>query len=128
VKRRVTICLNSKGTVEDLRIDNTVPDKVLHRPLPNGVSATATVLYHDDPDVDDVNPDICIEEDVSGNGNLRMEGLEVSYPSATSTEPTSNGPAIVSQEDLGPSQNTRAARRQRLLTALDVSDTALSAR
>ena len=128
VKRRVTICLNTGGTVEDLRMDDTTSDKVLHRPLPKGISATATVLYHDDPDVEDADPDLCIDEDVGGDGDLRMEGLEISYPATANTRSPNDGPALVSQDDLGPSQNTRAARRQRLLTALDVSDTALTAK
>ena len=52
-----------------------------------------------------------------GDGDLRMPGLTITYPSAKDA----SVPAVT-QDDTGPSQNTRAARRrQQLLAAVDIS-------
>lgn len=61
-----------------------------------------------------VSPD---EDDVE-DGALLMPGLEVTYPSLNERDAR---PLVVSQDLDGPSQNTRAARRQRLLTTVEAN-------
>ena len=58
VKRRVTINAGSGEIVEDLNIQPSTPDTILHRLLPKEVEGTATILYHDDPDAEDAEADL----------------------------------------------------------------------
>ena len=125
VQRRVTIAIDSGDVIEDIQITEKTTDKHLHRQLPKGTSGTITVLYHSDPDLDDSAAKHRRRE--HDDGDLRMEGLTVEYTNDSANNEEAN-PAIISQYELGPSQNTRAARRERLHTALEVSDTGLSAK
>jgi len=123
VKRRVTINTGTGEIVEDLNIEPSTSDAVLHRLLPNGISGTATILYHNDPDADDTEADQFPNNSEANeveidDGDLRMLGLEVTYPS---TKEADNILPIVSPDDLGPSQNTRAARLRRLASAVEIS-------
>ena len=53
--------------------------------------------------------------------------LQVEYPEST-TAPSNQQPAAISQDDCSPSQNTRAARQRRLLMAMDVAGVTVTAR
>ena len=57
-------------------------------------------------------------DEIAEDGAVLMPGLEVTYPSLKDNELQ---PPIVSQDCEGPSQNTRAARRQRLMSAVKAS-------
>ena len=90
VKRRVTIDAESGEIVEDLNIEPSTSDAVLHRLLPNGIEGTATILYHNDPDAEDAEADqhlnnLEANEVENDDGDLRMTGLEVTYPSTKET-------------------------------------------
>ena len=125
VKRRVTLDIESGDIIEDINVDNDVADSHLHRPLPANVEGTITILYHDDPSARETDPAEAFLEpaDCSANlnnddGDLRMPGLTVTYPE---TKDGTNNPAIITQYETGPAQNTRASQQQRLMTAMDVS-------
>ena len=78
----------------------------------------------DDSDANSVNTtpdDELIDETMMDEGVLRCTNdLEVSYPSQSGAA-NANTSAIISQDDDAPDCNTRASRRQKLLTAIDVS-------
>ena len=78
----------------------------------------------DDSDADLVNStpnNRLINETMMDEGVIRCtNNLEVSYPSQSEAA-NANMPAIISQDDDAPACNTRASRRQKLLTAIDVS-------
>ena len=59
------------------------------------------------------------DDDEADDGTVLMPRLEVTYPSL---KEQNEQPNVVSQDWDGPSQNTRAARRQRLLTAAELND------
>ena len=78
------------------------------------------MLYHNDPALDDnkKQPSDVDPDSVSDN-EICMSGLQVTYLS--NSEDTGDAhTAVVSQERDGPSQNTRAARQQRLLTTVEM--------
>ena len=130
VKRRVTIEIRSGEVIEDLLVEDKITDAHLHRKLPTNVSGTVTILYHNDATIkNDEQPhsiekptdsDFQLEDD---DGDLQIPGITVTYPSAN--EPTPN---LISQDEMGPSQNTRAAVRNRLLSAIEISGTVPSPR
>ena len=63
-------------------------------------------------------------DEVAEDSAVLMPGLEVTYPSLKEKELR---PPVVSQDCEGPSQNTRAARRQRLLSAVEANGSCPSA-
>jgi len=81
------------------------PERVVEHQKPE-----STIDFDTDPEDDD--------------GDLRMPGLTVTYPSTKSDL----DPNIISPEGLGPSQCTRSAVRQRLLSAIEISGSCPSAR
>ena len=54
VSRRVTYSLDTNLILEDIVIDEWCSDAWLHRPLPEGVNGTRTVLFHCDPGCEQV--------------------------------------------------------------------------
>ena len=69
-----------------------------------------------------------LDPDAMNDDEICMPGLQVTYPS-NSEDAGQAHPAVVSQDDWGPSQNTRSARRrQRLLTAVEMSSSCPNAR
>ena len=61
-----------------------------------------------------------LDEDEAEDGAVLMPGLEVTYPSLKDPQAQ---PHVISQDWDGPSQNTRAARMQRLFAAMEMSNT-----
>ena len=51
VTRRVTLSLATGDVIEDLQVNESTSDKLLHRPLPAGTPGTCTILYHVDNSV-----------------------------------------------------------------------------
>ena len=51
VMRRVTLSLDSGDVLEDIAVNKTTPEKILHRMLPKGTPGTCTILYHGDSSV-----------------------------------------------------------------------------
>ena len=58
VKRCVTVDLGTNQAIEDIDVNASVEDAWLHRQLPEGVSGTRTLLYHDDPSVAGGEPSV----------------------------------------------------------------------
>ena len=63
-----------------------------------------------------------------GEDEVCMPGLQVTYPSNAQSSKDNSSPAIVSQDYNDLSQNTRAARRQRLLTTVEMAGSCPTAR
>ena len=132
VKRRITIENKTGEILEDIEIQKRTADSFLHRLLPPGICGTTTVLYHDDPAV--LTKEVEDPLDLTGaaapecdDGDLRMEGFEVTYLDSNQSPGPKN---IVSPDeyDLGPSQGTRSARMGRLASAVEISGAKTSAR
>ena len=62
-------------------------------------------------------------EEEADDTAVLIPGLEVTYPSL---EDKQNQPNVITQDWNGPSQNTRVARRQRPMAAVEVSCSSLS--
>ena len=51
VTRRVTLDLSSADIIEDLKVNKSTAETLLHRLLPAGTSGTCTILYHNNGSV-----------------------------------------------------------------------------
>ena len=123
VVRRVTRRLDTMEYIEDIDVDSTVEDALLHRSLPEDVVGTQTTLYHQNiskadtaGEEDELPAETENEEpEVDILDNLMVQGLEVAYPEQSEDE---QAVLVVTQEE-GPSQNTTS--RNRLLTTVEMS-------
>ena len=89
---------------------------------------TTTVLYNNGPALVKDEPQHNGTDEGSARDNeICMPGLHVTYP-RNSEDADAAGPSMVSQEWDGPSQNTRDARRQRLLTTVKMTGSCPSAK
>ena len=46
VSRRITLSLSTGDVIEDLQVNNSMSEKLLHCQLPAGTSGTCTILFH----------------------------------------------------------------------------------
>ena len=57
-ERHVTVDLGTNQVIEDIYVNASVEDAWLHRQLPERVSGTRTLLYHDNPSVVGSEPSV----------------------------------------------------------------------
>jgi hypothetical protein len=106
VTRRVTLSLNSGDILEDLVVNKTTPEKLLHRMLPKGTPGTCTILYH-------------------GNGSMTNMDVPAIQPQRVAAKPTADAtddapePNYVSddEDDVEPTRRRRSPRLNKLADA-----------
>ena len=92
----MTLKLNSGDILEDLLVNKTTPEKLLHRMLPSGTPGTCTILYHGDGSVTNMNVPAVQPQRVAGKSTA---GVINDVP----------GPNYVSDDE----DDTHTTRRQR---------------